>query len=372
MFGARQTLSRRQVHGRPVCQRKAMFKGTAMREGGMQAPAPLFEIHLTRRCNLRCLHCYSRSNPEEKDQLSVETLADAMTDARDQGFKTVSFSGGEPFLHEGLGRLLKHAKSLGMKTTVTSNGMLLNPARLSLVAKYIDVLAISLDGTPVSHDRLRNCVGAFDRMAENLEAVRASKVHFGFVYTLTEQNSDDAEWAAGFALKEGAKFFRLHPLEWAGRAQDTMEDPGPGFVAPAYAALEAERIRKSWGNRLAVQVEAVDRDLLRQFPEKFHAGDRPARWPANLASCVAPLVLEEDGTVVPVRYGFSREYAIGNIRERRLRDTAPEWMAFGYPRFLDLCTRVYAEACQPSDVPFLNWSGTLQARAAVKELVSIA
>jgi len=84
-------------------------------------------------------------------------------------------------------------------------------------------------------------------------------------------------------------------------------------------------------------------------------------------------VLEADGTLAPVEYGFGREYAIGNIRERRLRELAPEWIAEGYPRFRELCRRVYAEACQPSDLPFLNWYELLQARSVeAAELVAIS
>jgi MoaA/NifB/PqqE/SkfB family radical SAM enzyme len=336
-----------------------------------EALAPIFQIHPTRRCNLRCLHCYSRSGPEERDLLTPESIAEALTDARQQGYLTASFSGGEPVLFRGLGELLRHAKFLGMRTTVTSNGMLLTKTRLAEIAKYTDVLAISLDGVPVSHDRMRNCVGAFQRMEENLEAVRASKVDFGFIFTLTQHNVDEADWAAAFALKQGAKLFQIHPLEEVGRAQDTLEGSKPDAVESAYAYLEAERLRQAWGNKLFVQLDVFHRDLVRRFPERFHAGERPARWPANLAACVTPLVLEADGTIVPMGYGFSREYAVGNITEKRLRDAAPQWMAFVYPRFRKLCKRVYEEACQPSDLPFLNWHEMLQARAAQGELVSI-
>jgi MoaA/NifB/PqqE/SkfB family radical SAM enzyme len=340
-------------------------------DGGLEALAPIFQIHPTRRCNLRCLHCYSRSGPEERDLLTTENIAEALTDAREQGYLTASFSGGEPVLFKGLAELLRHAKGLGMSTTVTSNGMLLNAARLSEIAKFTDVLAISLDGAPASHDRMRNCVGAFQRMEENLEAVRASKINFGFIFTLTQHNVDEANRAAEYAVRQGAKLFQIHPLEEVGRAEDTLEGSRPDEVESAYAFLEAERLRQVWGRKLFVQLDVFHRDLVRRNPERFYAGERTARWPANLATCMTPLVLEADGTLVPMGYGFSREYAVGNIRERRLRDTAPEWMAFRYPRFRELCKRVYAEACAESELPFLNWYEMLQARAAEGELVSI-
>ncbi|MES1258545.1 MAG: radical SAM protein [Acidobacteriota bacterium] len=336
-----------------------------------EALQPVFQLHPTRRCNLRCLHCYSDSSPEQRDSLTIAQLTDALTDAREQGYLTASFSGGEPLLFQGLGTLLQHAKSLGMRTTVTSNGMLLNEARLSEIAKYTDVLAISLDGVPESHDRMRNYSGAFDRMAENLPAVRASGVPFGFLFTLTQHNVDEAEWAAEFAVKQGATLFQIHPLEEVGRATETLRGLRPDATESAFAFLEAGRIRKAWGKKLFVQLDVFHRELVARHPERFHAGEIPRILPVNLAACVTPLVLEADGTMVPVGYGFSRDYAIGNIRERRLRDAGPAWIAHGYPAFRELCKQVYEEACRPSDLPFFNWHEMLQARAAERQLVNI-
>ena len=68
---------------------------------------PIIQLHPTRRCNLRCLHCYSLSGPEARDVLSETTLAETLTDARAQGYAVASFSGGEPVLYPGLGHLLR-------------------------------------------------------------------------------------------------------------------------------------------------------------------------------------------------------------------------------------------------------------------------
>ncbi len=327
----------------------------------MEAPAPIIQIHPTRRCNLRCLHCYSVSSPEERDQLSTQSLLDALTDAREQGYLTAGFSGGEPILFRDLGLLLKHAKSLGMRTTVTSNGMLLNEARLREIKGCTDVLAISLDGVPPAHDRMRNCVGAFDRTAENLQAVRESKIDFGFIFTLTQRNVDEAQWAAEFAIAQRAKLFQLHPLEEVGRASDALPGEHPDAVESAFAYLEAERLRAAYGNKLFVQLDIFHRDLVIRHPERFNAG--PPSNPAKLAECLTPLVLEADGTLVPMGYSFAREYSIGNISDGRLRDVAPQWIRHGYPAFRRLCQRVYEEACQPSELPFFNWYELLQAHS---------
>ena len=84
----------------------------------------VLQLHPSRRCNLRCRHCYSLSGPEEREALAVDVLTGALSDAAADGFNVAGFSGGEPLMYEGLPALLAHARDCGMATTVTSNGML--------------------------------------------------------------------------------------------------------------------------------------------------------------------------------------------------------------------------------------------------------
>src|SRR4249920_1312004 len=132
----------------------------------------VLQIHPTRRCNLRCLHCYSSSGPEESSELSIALLRDALTDASEEMYSAVGISGGEPLLYKPLHELLEHAHQSGMKTTVTSNGMLLTEKRLEALRGVVDLLAISLDGVPASHNRMRASERAFDTMVARLEGVR--------------------------------------------------------------------------------------------------------------------------------------------------------------------------------------------------------
>ena len=328
--------------------------------GAMQ---PIIQIHPTRRCNLRCLHCYSHSGPTERDLLTCETLENAITDACAEGYRIASFSGGEPILYDGLRRLLLHAKQLSMRTTVTSNGMLLTGERLAMLAGCTDVLAISLDGIPESHNRMRASSQAFERMQAQLEGVRNSGIDFGFIFTLTLHNVNELNWAAQFAVEQGAKLLQIHPLEEVGRAAELLGGSRPDEIECAYAYLEAERIRQQYGSQLFVQLDIFHRDLVSRHPECFYA-EQNCLVPARLAECVTPLVIEADGTVVPLGYGFARQYALGCLFHQRLRDMAPCWIATSYAQFRALCQRVYAEACQPSHLPFLNWYELIGLRSA--------
>lgn len=56
----------------------------------------IVQVHPTRLCNLRCLHCYSASGPEVRGELEVGFLCDALAGASALGYTAMTLSGGEP------------------------------------------------------------------------------------------------------------------------------------------------------------------------------------------------------------------------------------------------------------------------------------
>jgi MoaA/NifB/PqqE/SkfB family radical SAM enzyme len=316
----------------------------------------VLQIHPTRRCNLRCLHCYSSSGPGERDELDLELLRGALTDARAEGYTVVGVSGGEPLLYRPLRELLGHARRNGMLTTVTTNGILLDERRIEMLRGAVDLLAISLDGTPASHNRMRASERAFGAMADRLEGVRKSGVPFGFIFTLTRHNVHELDWVARFALEQGARLLQIHPLEEVGRAGRALLGARPDEIECAYAYLEALRIQAMAGDRLFVQLDLLDRDALRAHPSRVLAGEAAVaeRIPA-LSEIVSPLIIEADGVVVPIQHGFGRQYALGSLRQAPLRELAANWRRDRYGAFRHLSRRVFEEVTVPTDLPFVNW-----------------
>lgn len=324
----------------------------------------VLQIHPTRRCNLRCLHCYSASAPEERDLLPVSLLLDAVTDAAAEGYSVASFSGGEPILYKPLPELLDHAHQCGLATTVTSNGMLLTETRTAMLKGRTDLLAISLDGSPASHNRVRANECAFETMKSRLEWVQKAEITFGFIFTLTQHNLDELQWVAEFALEQGAKLLQIHPLEEAGRARLAMAGNQPDEIECTYAYIEAERIRKSAGDKMVVQLDLIHRGLLRSIPDRLLA-DLPERvdMERSLSELVSPLVIEAQGEVVPLTYGFARQYSLGNLTKARLRDLAGTWRKSGYGEFRRLCRTVFEEASAPRAMPYFDWYEAIGRRA---------
>jgi MoaA/NifB/PqqE/SkfB family radical SAM enzyme len=288
-------------------------------------------------------------------------LERALTDAYAEGYRVASFSGGEPTLYKDLPRLLRHAKSCGMRTTVTSNGMLLDERRLQGLAGVTDVLAISLDGVPESHNKMRASDRAFATMTERLPAVRASQIPFGFIFTLTQYNVNELEWAAEFAFQQEARLFQIHPLEEVGRAAQELAGAHPDELEAAYAYLEVERIRRQYAGRMTVQFDLIHARVLRDHPERFFDTGEAAH--RALGELVSPLVIEADGRIVPFGYGFARSYALGSLQETTLLEIAARWRTTGYCELQTLCHETFVDASQERELPILNWWEKLGQRA---------
>lgn len=323
------------------------------------------QIHPTRLCNLQCLHCYSDSGPDRKEQLDAELLERVIDDAVDEGYNVLAVSGGEPLLYPELRALLGAARDAGMVTSLTTNGMLLKGRRLDQLNGALDLLAISLDGLPETHNRMRNSSRAFETMAANLEALRETGIPFGFLFTLTQHNVDQLDWVAGFALSQGAALLQVHPLEEVGRAKWALAGASPDPTEMTYAFLEVLRLQASVGDRMHVHLDLVDRELLRTEPERVYAGGGSDGFDLRLADLVAPLVVETDGTVSPLQHGFPRPYMLGNLHDAPLPALGERWRRATYAGFRELCRRAYVELDQPAELPFANWYETVSRQGYV-------
>jgi MoaA/NifB/PqqE/SkfB family radical SAM enzyme len=314
------------------------------------------QIHPTRFCNLTCLHCYSSSGPDQREELSAPLLVDAITEAYAEGYNDVAFSGGEPILYGELRRLLEHAKGLGMATNLTSNGMLLNGERLAQLEGVTDLLAISLDGVPESHNKMRNSPIAFQKMSANLEGVRKTGIPFGFIFTLTMTNLHELKWVTEFAVEQGASLLQIHPLEEVGRGMTKLQGHRPDEVEAAFAYLQTVRLQAEVGNRLAIRIDLIDRELLRPQADRVYAGACCTRAEdRRLADMLSPLVIEQDGAVVPLQFGFSRRYQVGNLHESGFSEMAESWKRNVFGDFQALCNKVYEAEMGEDDLPIFNW-----------------
>ncbi|MGH7063973.1 MAG: hypothetical protein ACREET_07830 [Stellaceae bacterium] len=287
----------------------------------------------------------SRRRPVEC--LPRSLLNRLIADAAGESYDAVSILGGELALGAGLADALTLAKEFGLATALTTDLVPLSRRRLDRLASVLDAMAVTLYGAPQSHDRIRAKAGAFRAMAARLPALRAAGIPFGFTFSLTDANLGELPWVTRFALEEGAKLLQIAP---AGRGC------GCGEIAVTTAWLAFLRLRERVGDRMSIGLDLVRGDRSHSDPRRDgaapmdHSADHSA---AHLADLVGTLVVEADGSVVPLRRGFPRRYALGNLRFARLPVLASRWRSNGgYARFYDYSKEILRAAASPAG---FNW-----------------
>lgn len=79
-------------------------------------------LEITGRCQLDCEHCYADSGPMgTHGSMTIELWKSVIDQAAVLGAKAVQFIGGEPTLHPGLTKLIRHSLARGMEVEVFSN-----------------------------------------------------------------------------------------------------------------------------------------------------------------------------------------------------------------------------------------------------------
>jgi Fe-coproporphyrin III synthase len=319
------------------------------------------QVHPLLGCNLRCLHCYSSSGPAQTVKIPIERLLPAIDLFRAEGFNAMAVSGGEPLLYPDLSRLLRHARGLGMIATVSTNAMLINDERAEALRRDATLVAVSLDGSPDWHNRMRGHPRAFDQMTEGVRRLKRAGVPFGFIFTMTLHNLHELEWVLDFSVKQGASLLQVHPLEEVGRAAQKYQGGTPDGLELARGFVEVARLQQQYRDRINIRFDVADSQVLRADPARGFAvesdacgqgGDKSTR----LSDLLAPVVVEADGAVVPLQYSFARAYQIGDVYSDRLEAQISAWKRDTFPRFISLCRGLHGKLAQASsEFPFFNW-----------------
>jgi len=187
---------------------------------------PVVVWNATRTCNLKCVHCYSRSeNKRYDDELSTDDAARMLDDLAAFGVPVVLFSGGEPLMRPDLMTLLEKAVGLGMRAVLSTNGTLIDAglaARLKRVA--LSYVGVSLDGLRDVNDAFRGVAGAFDRAMAGIRHCMAAGIKVGLRFTITKRNAAEIDGIFDLVRDEGIPRVCFYHLVYAGRGTSLMDE----------------------------------------------------------------------------------------------------------------------------------------------------
>ena len=88
-------------------------------------------VEILRKCPNNCLHCSSKSNINCNEQISFEKFIEVVDSAKALDVQTICFSGGEPFIHPDIVRMIDYVHSKGLQTYIYTSGIFFDNNNLS-------------------------------------------------------------------------------------------------------------------------------------------------------------------------------------------------------------------------------------------------
>ena len=166
-----------------------------------------FEI--TNKCNLHCVHCMNKSENKADTNvgLSWEAMSALIDEMHANNVAEIYLSGGEPTMYPYFEELVKKTKTLGMDTLVATNAYEIEE-HLDTLKKYVDVVFVSIDGTPDKHNFFRGTPMAYEKSLGNIKRMIAMDIPVRISTVVSKNNIGDLE----DIIKEISSFgvFQVH------------------------------------------------------------------------------------------------------------------------------------------------------------------
>lgn len=286
---------------------------------------PIVVWNITRKCNLKCLHCYSNSeNKHYPGELTTAQGLKLIDELAEYNIPALLFSGGEPLTRGDLFELAAYAKEKGMRTVLSTNGTLINEETAKKIRECnFSYVGISLDGIGKINDDFRGQKGSFNKAMDAFKFLKTLEQRVGLRMTLTKHNFKDLNNIFDFIEKEKINRACFYHLAYSGRGNKDFD-------------LTKEETRKAidtillktndfYKRGLDINILTVDNHvdgvyiylkLLKEDPEKAKRIYSNLLWNGggNNSSGVGIGSIDPEGYVHPDQ--FWHHYNLGNIKDR--------------------------------------------------------
>jgi radical SAM protein with 4Fe4S-binding SPASM domain len=219
----------------------------------------LLAINLTRRCNLRCAHCYldaSTLQHGNSDELSTDEVKQLLNEVAQQYPETmVVLTGGEPLLRKDLETLIRYGRQQKLFMVVGTNGVLLNEKRIkSLKTAGVMGLGISLDSLDAQyHDDFRSCPGAWQKTLAGMDLCKRYDIPLQIHFSVTEDNASEVPAMIEFAHVYGARVLNFFFLVCTGRGEQMTDISAASYEKVLHQILQAQE----QSNRLIIRARCA-------------------------------------------------------------------------------------------------------------------
>jgi radical SAM protein with 4Fe4S-binding SPASM domain len=263
--------------------------------------------NVTRKCNLKCSHCYINAAKDElQGELNTEEAKRLIDQITEVSRPLLILSGGEPLLRSDIYELVRYGTDKGLRMGLGSNGSLLDEfVAKNLKNAGVKTVSISLDSQdPEGHDEFRGVKGSWQKAVQAIAALRRNGVLVQVNTTVTQQNHGEIDEIMSLAEGLGVENFHLFFLVPTGRGIKIVD------ISPAmYENMIKTTFAKTGKHRLNVRPSCAPQ-FMRIAKDM---GIDMRQW---IRGCIAGLYycrVYPNGDVTPCPY---LPIKLGNIREK--------------------------------------------------------
>jgi len=273
-------------------------------ELGLRSPVNLtWEVSLA--CNLRCSHCLSASGEPARDEMTTAEALDLVEQLDVARVFQVNFGGGEPFMRPDFEQILAACHARGIMTCISTNGTLLDAARVErLAASRLVAIQVSMDGARrETCDAIRGD-GVYDQAIAALKLLAKSGIPTSINTVLTAQNADEIPALHELSRELGVAL-RVSRFRPSGRGADNWEElrPSPSQLL-AFSAWLAD----------SGEVRTGDSFFSLTSQERQGLGLNLC-GAAKLTCCVGPT-----GNMYPCAFLQTERFKAGSLRESTFQE----------------------------------------------------
>jgi len=286
---------------------------------------PVVVWNVTRRCNLKCVHCYAHAkNISFDNELSTEQGKALIEDLAEFGSPVMLFSGGEPLVRKDLPQLAAYAVEKGMRAVISTNGTLISPTMARTLKEIgLSYVGISLDGMEEINDRFRGVNGAFKSALEGIKNSQDAGIKVGLRFTVNKFNVDEIPKI--FQLLEEMDIPRVcfYHLVYAGRGSELVKEDLSHEATRKAVDLIIDETKRLFDKGKPKEVLTVDNHadgpyvylrMLKEDPERAKEVLELLQWNEGNNSGRGIGCISWDGEVHADQ--FWRHHSFGNVTQR--------------------------------------------------------
>ncbi|MEM0479553.1 MAG: radical SAM protein [Pyrobaculum sp.] len=286
---------------------------------------PIVSWNITKRCNLKCLHCYIDAGEAEGGELTTEEALDVVEQMAEVGVPLILFTGGEPLARPDFFKIAERARDRGIKLVLSTNGTLITPEvakRLKNLGFYY--VGVSLDSHREEfHDVFRGVRGSFAAALAGIKNAINAGLDVGLRFVVTAKNIHEVGEYIDFAVSIGVRRITFYHLSAAGRAQRLGEDWW--YTPEQYRHFIETLIKKAreYVGVLEIETTLAPYDGIYIALTLGGGDERYLKFVESTGGCGRKIVsIYPNGDVYPCQ--FIDFYKLGNVREKRLREILTE------------------------------------------------